>query len=181
MKMKKKTIESGTQYADTYLHGNENDLDEAVTAHLRGRLKKKPRFLIRNLRITDEQSTPKVITINNDYCRIDTKTLKRRPFHRAGFYFYKQSAFRSTKQNHKQVTLDQYNRFSTFHNDWLAKNQSETESINNLWLKTHRSNTNNDKQPFTIEPNQTNNENDLNQPPYHHHQRYQLIETDKSN
>lgn len=42
-----KTIESGTQYADMYLHGNENDLDEAVTAHLRGRLKKKPRFLIR--------------------------------------------------------------------------------------------------------------------------------------
>lgn len=42
-----KQTESGTQYADTYLHGNENDLDETVTAHLRNRLRKKPRFLIR--------------------------------------------------------------------------------------------------------------------------------------
>jgi len=42
-----KQTESGTQYADTYLHGNENDLDETVTAHLRSRLRKKPRFLIR--------------------------------------------------------------------------------------------------------------------------------------
>ncbi len=52
----------------------------------------------RNLQTTNDQSTPEVVTINNDYCRIDTKTLKRKPFHRAGFFFYKRGSFRSTKQ-----------------------------------------------------------------------------------
>jgi len=55
-------------------------------------------FVHRNLQIPNDQSTPEIITTNNDYCRIDTKTLKRKPFHRAGFFFYKRGSFRSTKQ-----------------------------------------------------------------------------------
>ena len=55
-------------------------------------------LLNRNLRVSTDQSTPEVITINNDYCLIDSKTLKRKPFHRAGFFFYKRGAFRSAKQ-----------------------------------------------------------------------------------
>jgi hypothetical protein len=45
-----------------------------------------------------DRSLTEVITTNNDYCRLDTKTLKRKPCHRAGFYFYKRNSSRSTKQ-----------------------------------------------------------------------------------
>jgi hypothetical protein len=45
-----------------------------------------------------DRSLTEVKTINNDYCRLDTKTLKRKPCHRAGFYFYKQNSTHSTKQ-----------------------------------------------------------------------------------
>lgn len=108
-------MENGTHYAETYLHNNEGEQDEAVTARLRARLRKKPRFLHRyeirkqsflfsmnlfnrNLQTSTDQSTPEVMNINHDYCRIDTKTLKRKPFHRAGFFFYKRNSFRATKQ-----------------------------------------------------------------------------------
>jgi hypothetical protein len=39
--------ENGTHYVETYLHGNEGDHDETITARLRARLRKKPRFLHR--------------------------------------------------------------------------------------------------------------------------------------
>jgi len=55
-------------------------------------------FINRNLQTSNDQSTPEIVTMNNDYCHIDTKTLKRKPFHRAGFFFYKRGSFRSTKQ-----------------------------------------------------------------------------------
>lgn len=40
-------MENGTHYAEAYLHNNEGEQDEAVTARLRARLRKKPRFLHR--------------------------------------------------------------------------------------------------------------------------------------
>lgn len=39
--------ENGTNYVEAYLHKNEGDHDEAVTAHLRAKLRKKPRYLHR--------------------------------------------------------------------------------------------------------------------------------------
>jgi hypothetical protein len=45
-----------------------------------------------------DRSLTEVTTTNNDYCRLDTKTLKRKPCHRAGLYFYKRNSIRSTKQ-----------------------------------------------------------------------------------
>jgi hypothetical protein len=42
-----KATENGTNYAQTYLHNNEGDYDEAITARLRTKLRKKPRFLLR--------------------------------------------------------------------------------------------------------------------------------------
>jgi hypothetical protein len=47
---------------------------------------------------TDESDRIDVITTNNEYCRLDTKTLKRKPCHRAGFFFNKRGSLRSTKQ-----------------------------------------------------------------------------------
>jgi len=171
--------ENGTHYIETYLHSNEGDHDETVTARLRARLRKKPRFLHRNLQTSNDQSIPEVVNVNNDYCRIDTKTLKRKPFHRAGFFFYKRGSLRSTKQNHKRLTLEQYNRFTKFHHDWSLKNISDNDLINNLWLKTHRLNNTNDKQHFIIQSTISNNDNDLNQPPYHHYQQYHIVDTEK--
>ncbi|CAF4922561.1 unnamed protein product, partial [Rotaria socialis] len=66
--------------------------------------------------------------------------------------------------NHKKLTLEQYNRFKQYHDDWSLKNISENDtnnSINNLWLKTHRLNTNNDQQPLVIQPIVSNNEQHL--------------------
>ena len=40
-------IENGTHYAESYLHKNEGEQDEAVIVRLRARLRKKPRFLHR--------------------------------------------------------------------------------------------------------------------------------------
>lgn len=48
--------------------------------------------------MSKDQATPEVLTTNNDYCVIDNKTLKRKPFYRAGFSFYKPGSLRSTKQ-----------------------------------------------------------------------------------
>ena len=39
-----------------------------------------------------------LLTIDNDYCSIDSKTLKRQPIHRAGFSFYKRGSLRSARQ-----------------------------------------------------------------------------------
>ena len=99
--------ENGIHYTETYLHKNDGDHDEAVTARLRARLRKKPRFLHRyvipfndelvrkvaffyrrNLQTSTDQPAPEIVTINNDYCRLDTKTSRRKPFHRAGFLLY---------------------------------------------------------------------------------------------
>ncbi|CAF0731849.1 unnamed protein product [Rotaria sordida] len=181
--------ENGTKYVESYLHKNEGDHDESITAHLRAKLRKKPRFLLRNLSTLNDQSTPEIITINNDYCRIDTKTLKRRPFHRAGFFLYKPGSLRSTKQNHKRLALEQYDRFRKFYQDWSLKHISDNDnndSINNLWLKTHRFNNNNnnnnnnsDQQHLIIQSIISNNDNDLLQPPYHHYQQYHIVDTDK--
>ncbi|CAF0962194.1 unnamed protein product [Rotaria magnacalcarata] len=174
--------ENGASYVESYLHKNEGDHDEAVTAHLRTKLRKKPRFLHRNILITNDPSTPEIVTINNDYCRIDAKTHKRKPFHCAGFFLYRRNSLRLTKQNHKKLTLEQYNRFKQYHDDWSLKNISENDSnnsINNLWLKTHRLNTNNDQQPLVIQPIVSNNEHDLVQPPYHHYQQYHIADIEK--
>ncbi|CAF3413330.1 unnamed protein product [Rotaria sp. Silwood1] len=177
-----KICENGTNYVESYLHKNEGDHDETSTAHLRTKLRKKPRFLLRNLTTLNDQSTPEVITINNDYCLIDAKTLKRRPFHRAGFFLYKPCSFRSTRQNHKRITLEQYNRFRKFYQDWSLKHISDNDnndSINDLWLKAHRFNNNNDQQPLIVQSTISNDDNDLLQPPYHHYQRYHIVDTDK--
>ncbi|UJR37933.1 hypothetical protein I4U23_030619 [Adineta vaga] len=170
--------ENGTLYTEAYLHGNEGDLDETMAVRLRTRLRKKPRFLHRNLRIPNDQSTPEVITINNDYCRIDSKTLKRKPFHRAGFFFYKRGSFRSTKQNHKQLTLEQYNRFTKFYQDWSSKHVSDDDSLNDLWCQTHRFN-NNEQQDFTVQSAVSNDEKALLQPPYHPYKQYRIVDTEK--
>jgi hypothetical protein len=45
-----------------------------------------------------DRSLTEVTTTSTDYCRLDPKTLKRKPCHRAGFYFYKQNSTRTTKQ-----------------------------------------------------------------------------------
>lgn len=45
-----------------------------------------------------DRSLTEVTTTNNDYCRIDSKTLKRKPCRRASFYFYKRNSKRSTRQ-----------------------------------------------------------------------------------
>ncbi|CAF1317350.1 unnamed protein product [Adineta ricciae] len=173
-----RTIENGTHYTEAYLHGNEGDIDEVVAARLRARLRKKPRFLHRNLRVSTDQSTPEIVTINNDYCRIDSKTLKRKPFHRAGFFFYKRSSFRSTKQDHKRLTLGQYNRFTKFYQDWSSKYVSDDESLNNLWQKTHRF-SNNEPQEFNVQSTLFNNEKALLQPPYHPYQQYHIVDNEK--
>jgi hypothetical protein len=58
-------------------------------------------FSYRNLQTsndTSNQLTSEVITMNNDYCHIDAKTLKRKPIHRAGFFFYKRGSLRSTRE-----------------------------------------------------------------------------------
>ncbi len=82
-------------------------------------------------------------------------------------------------QNHKRLALEQYNRFTKFHQDWSLKNLSDNDLINNLWLKTHGLNNNNDKQHFLIQSTFSNNDNDLNQPPYHHYQQYHIVDTEK--
>ncbi|CAF5022871.1 unnamed protein product, partial [Rotaria socialis] len=111
--------------------------NEAITARIRSKLRKNPRFLLRNIKkpvdMTDRSLT-EVTTTNNDYCRLDTKTLKRKPYHRADFYFYKQNSSRSTKQNHKRLSLRQYNRFVKYYQDWSCKNitDNDTDPFNNL-------------------------------------------------
>ncbi|CAF3182264.1 unnamed protein product [Rotaria socialis] len=139
-----KICENGARYVESYLHKNEGDHDEAVAAHLRTKLRKKPRYLHRNLLVTNDPSTPDI--------------------------------------NHKKLTLEQYNRFKQYHDDWSLKNISENDtnnSINNLWLKTHRLNTNNDQQPLVIQPIVSNNEQHLVQPPYHHYQQYHIVDIEK--
>ncbi|CAF0871113.1 unnamed protein product [Adineta steineri] len=173
-------VENGTYYAEKYLHGNEGDYDDTTMARLRAKLRKKPRFLHRNLRVSNDPSIPKIITINNDYCQIDTKTLKRKPFHRAGFFFYKRDSLRSTKQNHKKIALEQYNHFTKFYDDWSSKYVSEDDSLNNLWLKTHRFNNNNtnEQEHLIVQSTSSNNENNV-KPPYHPYQQYHIVDTEK--
>jgi hypothetical protein len=45
-----------------------------------------------------DRSLTEVTTTSSDYCRLDPKTLKRKPCHRAGFYFYKRNSTRTIKQ-----------------------------------------------------------------------------------
>ncbi|CAF0864520.1 unnamed protein product [Rotaria sp. Silwood1] len=178
--------ENWTHYVESYIRDNEGNHDEAITSRIRSKLRKNPRFLLRNIKkpvdITDRSLT-EVNTTNNEYCHIDAKTRKRKPYHLADFYFYKRNSSRSTKQNHKQLSLKQYNRFSKYYQDWSSKHVSDndTDLLNNLWLKTHRSNNNNN--------NNNNNEqtkldiqsivsnNDLTQPPYRHYRQYQVVNT----
>ncbi|CAF1233447.1 unnamed protein product [Rotaria sordida] len=173
--------ENWTHYVESYIRDNEGDHDEAITARIRSKLRKNPRFLLRNIKkpvdMTDRSLT-EVTTTNNDYCRLDTKTLKRKPYHRADFYFYKRNSSRSTKQNHKQLSLTQYNRFLKYYQDWSLKHISDNDNdpLNNLWLKTHRSNNNNNEQKnFDIQSIFSNN--DLTQPPYRPYRQYQIINT----
>ncbi len=81
------------------------------------------------------------------------------------------------------MALEQYNRFNRYHQDWSSKNTSDTELIDNLWLKTHRfnntNNNNNEEEHFLTQSTLSNNDNDLNQPPYHHYQQYHIVDTEK--
>lgn len=112
--------ENWTSYVESYLRDNENDHDEAINARIRSKLRKKPRFLLRyvfqhaappqssirsrsfrNLpKVMDlnDRSSPEIRTTDNVYCHLDTKTLRRKPCHRPGFFFNKRGALRSTKQ-----------------------------------------------------------------------------------
>ncbi|CAF1206769.1 unnamed protein product [Adineta steineri] len=169
-----------TRYVESYIRDNEGDHDEAITARIRSKLRKNPRFLLRNIKkptdMTDRSLT-EVTTTNNDYCRLDTKTLKRKPCHRAGFYFYKRNSLRSTKQNHKRLSTQQFNHFSKYYQDWSSKHTSDndTDPFNDLWLKTHRSmNNNTEQEHLDIQSNLTN---DLTQPPYRHYRHYQIVNT----
>ncbi|CAF1103055.1 unnamed protein product [Adineta steineri] len=171
---------SWTRYVESYIRDNEGDHDEAITARIRSKLRKNPRFLLRNIKkptdMTDRSLT-EVTTTNNDYCRLDTKTLKRKPCHRAGFYFYKRNSLRSTKQNHKRLSTQQFNHFSKYYQDWSSKHTSDndTDPFNDLWLKTHRSmNNNTEQEHLDIQSNLTN---DLTQPPYRHYRHYQIVNT----
>ncbi len=40
-------------------------------------------------------------------------------------------------------------------------------------------NNTNDTQYLTIQSTMSTNDNDLNQPPYHHYQQYQIVDTEK--
>ena len=117
---REKITANGRHYVESYLHTNDADRSEALNTALRARLKKQPRFLfryvtekhwasnstllgfsIRNLSAANDsatQSATEFVTINNDYCSISAKTLKREPIHRAGFSFYKRGSLRATRQ-----------------------------------------------------------------------------------
>ncbi|CAF2052224.1 unnamed protein product [Rotaria magnacalcarata] len=175
--------ENWTHYVESYIRDNESDHNGAITARIRSKLRKNPRFLLRNIKkpvdMTDRSLT-EVTTTNNDYCHLDTKTLKRKPYHRADFYFYKQNSSRSTKQNHKRLCLRQYNRFVKYYQDWSCKNitDNDTDPFNNLWLKTHRSNNNNNNnEQKNLDIQSIFSNNDLTQPPYRHYRQYQILDT----
>jgi hypothetical protein len=50
---------------------------------------------------------------------------------------------------------------------------NDIDPLNNLWLKTHRSN-NIEQQNLDI---QSTVSNDLNQPPYHHYRQHHIVNT----
>ena len=76
------------------------------------------------------------------------------------------------------MTLDQYNRFTKFYQDWSSKYVSDDESLNDLWQKTHRF-SNTEPQEFNVQATLFNNEKALFQPPYHHYQQYHIVDNEK--
>jgi len=184
MKMMKEYRKNWTHYVESYIRDNEGDHDEAITTRIKSKLRKNPRFLLRNIKKPsdmNDQSLTEVTTANN-YGHLDAKALKRKPCHRAGLFFYKRNSIRSTRQNHKRLSVEKYNRFSKYYQDWLTKNLSDndTDPFNNLWLKTHRSNNNNnnnEQQNFDIQSISSNDINDLTQPPYRHYRQYHIVNT----
>ena len=50
-----------------------------------------------------DRSLSEMTTTTNDYCHLDTKTLKRKPYHRANFHFYKRNSLYLTKQVEFQI------------------------------------------------------------------------------
>ena len=84
-------------------------------------------------------------------------------------------------QNHRQVTVKQYEKFIKICQQWSDQslhNQEDEDTINNLWNKTHRF-TSNDQPRLIVEPYLSDSEKDLLCTPYRHHRQYRLIETDK--
>ena len=111
-----------THFVDNYLNESEADHDEAITARIRSKLRKKPRFLLRWVKSfcrkffilnfffslinrnlpkgleSNSQPPVRVTTMNNDYCQLDPKTLKRKPYYRSDFSFCAQRQFRAIRQ-----------------------------------------------------------------------------------
>lgn len=85
-----------TDYVDSYIKENDGNHDGAITARIRSKLKRNQRFLNRTIRKPTDMT--QVVTTNSDYCRLDTKTLKTKPYYRADFYFLKKKSLQSTRQ-----------------------------------------------------------------------------------
>ncbi|UJR08308.1 hypothetical protein I4U23_012579 [Adineta vaga] len=170
-----------TRYVDSYIRDNEGNHDEAITARIRSKLRKNPRFLLRNMKKPmdmSDRSLTEVKTRNNDYCHLDTKTQKRKPYHRADLYFYKPNSLCSIKQNHRRLSTEQYNRFSKYYQEWSSKHTSDddTDPLQNLWLNTHRS-TNTEQPNLDIQSTFSNDINNLTEPPYRHYRQYHSVNT----
>ncbi|CAF1010544.1 unnamed protein product [Adineta ricciae] len=170
-----------TRYVDSYIRDNEGGHDDAITARIRSKIRKNPRFLLRNIKKPadmSDRSLTEVKTKNNDYCRLDTKTLKRKPYHRADLYFHKPNSLSSTRRNHKRLSVEQYNRFSKYYQEWSVRHVSSdgTDPFQTLWLNTHRT-TSGEQQNLDVQSTISNDINNLTQPPYRHYRQYRPVNT----
>jgi len=165
-----RTSKHWTQYVEKYLNENQIDHDGPITARIRSKLKKKPRFLIRNLPKSN-QTPVEVTNIDQDYCHLDTKTLRRKPYHRSAFYFNRRGAFRSTRQHHKRLALKQFERFTKFYRDWQTKSLTDVEidPMKSLWQKVPQTTNVESNQRETIDSTMSD---DILRPPYHPYRQY---------
>ncbi|CAF0785384.1 unnamed protein product [Didymodactylos carnosus] len=199
-----KTFENWSRYIDNYLQTN-NNTDENLNERIRIRLRKKSRFLLRNLRKSSSRSdsvvtkqeneeqpqtniTPTTTEQhNNDYCIVERKNLKRTPYHKAGFTYYKRGALRAAKQCHKRVSVAHYERFSKFYKKWVMQNipdnndddaddEVDDNTGGDLCLETyHRPDAGwADEQVHLISSITGEDNFDVNRPPYRPYRRYML-------
>ncbi|CAF0839927.1 unnamed protein product [Didymodactylos carnosus] len=196
-----KTFENWSRYIENYLRSS-NNTDKNLNERIRTRLRKKPRFLLRNLRkissrsdsvVTNEedeeqQQTNIVLTTttqqqNNDYCIVKQNSLKRTPYHKAGFTYYKRGALRTAKQCHKRLSVAHYERFSKFYKKWITENihdnsndddgdeEMDDNSGGDMCLETyHRPH----EQVHLISLITGEDNYDVNRPPYRPYRRYML-------
>jgi hypothetical protein len=77
------------------------------------------------------------------------------------------------------LSVEQYDRFSKYYQDWSSKHTSDNDidPFNNLWLKTHRTLNNNEQQNFAIQSTFSNEINDFTQPPYRPYRQYHIVDT----